>query len=256
MQEMGVIRQIDHFLVRTGAPAEVLDFFTKTLGLPMAWPVANYGTFVSGGIHVGSCNLEPVAFGKPDGDVRCVFYGIAFEPIATAAEAAAELDRRGITRGELQENPRRWTNVAIPGVSTPATYHFICHYQHDVQARRASLLKQLEDAGGGILGVRRLLAIVMHAQDLQRERKRWAALLQPTPEVAVGKWSLDAGPELHLVPGEPHGAIRNVLFQVHSLGHAARSLDEREIRYECEGSELRIDPSSVFGLDLRFVVES
>lgn len=59
----------------------------------------------------------------------------------------------------------------------------------------------------GILGVRRLLAIAVCAQALDLTHPRWDALLQSTSEIALGHWALGAGPELHLVPGKPHGAV-------------------------------------------------
>ncbi|HSW38776.1 MAG TPA: hypothetical protein VLL97_04720, partial [Acidobacteriota bacterium] len=49
-----VIRQVDHILVESGNPGALFGFFTDTLQLPIAWPLAENHGYVSGGVGAGN----------------------------------------------------------------------------------------------------------------------------------------------------------------------------------------------------------
>lgn len=60
-QEMKpIIRQVDHILIQASEPRDLFDFFAETLQLPVAWPIADYSGFTSGGVGAGNVNIEVV----------------------------------------------------------------------------------------------------------------------------------------------------------------------------------------------------
>ena len=53
-----IVRKVDHVFVPIAAPEAAFRWLTETLGLPVAWPFTEYGPFASGGVSLGSINLE------------------------------------------------------------------------------------------------------------------------------------------------------------------------------------------------------
>lgn len=57
------IRQVDHIMIRTGAPRELYAFFTEVLQLPVAWPLISPRPGVTtGGVAFGNVNVEAIQF--------------------------------------------------------------------------------------------------------------------------------------------------------------------------------------------------
>jgi hypothetical protein len=90
-----VFKQLDHVIARVEDPRPLFETLTETLGLPVAWPLASFPAFQSGGVALGNLYLEIMQCG-PRRDSRAGrFCAIAYEapPIE---EAVQELSRRGI----------------------------------------------------------------------------------------------------------------------------------------------------------------
>ena len=117
-----VFKQLDHVVARVGDARPLFDTLTETLGLPVAWPLASYPSFQSGGVALGNLYLEIIRCGprrKADGAGR--FCAIAFESPAVE-EAVRELSRRGVPhtpvapyaeRGADGEKIKIWANVVL-----------------------------------------------------------------------------------------------------------------------------------------------
>jgi hypothetical protein len=56
------VRQIDHIVIRTDVTERLYAFFTDTLQLPIAWPLAVRGTVASGAVGFGNVNVEVIKF--------------------------------------------------------------------------------------------------------------------------------------------------------------------------------------------------
>src|SRR5688572_14423501 len=94
------IRQMDHIMIRMDEPGSLYAFFTETLQLPAAWPLATRGGVTSGGVGFGNVNVEAIKFpGQKPSKAQLVGFG--FEP-SPLAECLTELDRRGIRYGEVR----------------------------------------------------------------------------------------------------------------------------------------------------------
>lgn len=124
-----LVRCVDHLTVRVGDNYEqAFSFFTETLGLPVAWPIAErYPNgpvrFRSGGIAAGSINIEIFsAASNPPPDAQ--FYSVAFEPVGPVEYTIDELNRRNIEHSPPLAIPqdvfgevgKLWTLVFLGGL--------------------------------------------------------------------------------------------------------------------------------------------
>ncbi len=162
----------------------------ERLGLPIAWPYVAYGDFASGGVNLGSLNVEvlrhsdavPGLMAHSPARVQ----GIAFHPVETS-RLLAELDHRGIAHpppeifppGASPDAGAMWTNVTLERLSDPATTVFTCEYHipgvYDYDSRQASL----DECGGGTLGVTGVREIVISSPQPIEAADRWQQLLDP-----------------------------------------------------------------------------
>ena len=263
------IRQIDHIMIRTGAPRELYTFFTDLLQLPVAWPLISPRPGVTtGGVAFGNVNVEAIQFpGQQEKAPRLV--GFAFEPSALD-ECLAELERRGITYGERRplvstgaDGSRNtlWTNVTLRQFSdsdnpADATMHvFVSEYSAayvDVEQRRGRLRRELAERGGGPLGILGVKEMVVGVTELEAARRLWQRLLDPVSASAPAVWQVGEGPDIRLVPAKEN-AIRTLVVAVASLPTAKAFLRGRALLGSESEDAATIDPSKIGGLDIRFV---
>jgi catechol 2,3-dioxygenase-like lactoylglutathione lyase family enzyme len=117
-----VVKQLDHVVARVDDPRAVFKAFTETLGLPVAWPLASYPAFESGGVALGNLYLEIMQCGPRRGaSNRGRLCAVVFESPGIEG-AAEELSRRGVPhtpaapyveRGEGGARAKIWTNVVL-----------------------------------------------------------------------------------------------------------------------------------------------
>jgi catechol 2,3-dioxygenase-like lactoylglutathione lyase family enzyme len=263
------IRQIDHIMIRTGDPSELYAFFADTLQLPIAWPITSPRPGVTtGGVGFGNVNVEAIQVpGQTDPRPRLA--GFAFEPSALD-ESLIELRRRGLTFGDRRplvatgpDGSKRtlWTNVTLRQFSdsdspADATIHiFLSEYSPtyvNVDQRRARLRAQLVDSGGGPLGVVDVKEVIIGAVDVERARRLWQRLLEPTPSVTSNTWQIGAGPAVRLVPAN-ESRVQALLIRVASLERAKAFLREKQLLGVDAAGQVTIDPSKIGGVDLRLV---
>jgi catechol 2,3-dioxygenase-like lactoylglutathione lyase family enzyme len=263
------IRQIDHVMIRTGAPRELYAFFTEVLQLPIAWPLTNPRPGVAtGGVAFGNVNVEAIQVpGQKDKTPRLL--GFAFEA-SPLDQSLTELDRRGITYGERRPlvvtgadgvRTVRWTNVTLRQFSDSdgpedGTIHiFLSEYSPtyvDVGQRRARLRKELAQSGGGPLGVVAVKEIVVGVADLETARRLWQQLLDPVRASAPDVWQVGDGPGIRLVRARAN-TTRTLVVSVASLPKAKAFLRGRGLLGSESDEEASIDRSKIGGLDIRLV---
>jgi catechol 2,3-dioxygenase-like lactoylglutathione lyase family enzyme len=206
------IRKLDHvFAVLDDAP-RALRFMHEVLGLPLAWPFANYGSFASGGINLGNLNLELVqAQSGRTAQHPARISGVAFEPAAPIDDAfVAGLDRRGIVHSPPMP-AAAWTNIAFSNLADDGTMVFATDY-HAPQAKDEALhRKPLDEAGGGRLRVLGATELVIGVVDVEAARRRWQGLLSPAVPDAAMRWALGRGPALRLVQHDQNEVLDLIL---------------------------------------------
>ena len=263
------IRQIDHIMIRTGAPQELYSFFTETLALPVAWPITSpRAGVVTGGVGFGNVNVEAIEFpGQTDSRPQLV--GLALEP-SRLEDSLSELNSRGITSGERRPltaigadgaKNTLWTNVTLRQFSDAdnpanATLHiFLSEYSPayvNVEERRSRLRKQLVERSGGPLGVVDVKEVIIGAKDLEKARKLWQTLLDPAGSATPNTWHVGTGPAIRLVPAT-EDRIQTLVIRVASLDRAKTFLREKQLLGAESDRHAAIDPPKVGGLDIRLV---
>ena len=265
------VRQIDHIMIRATDPGRLYAFFTELLQLPVAWPMMTPRPGVTtGGVGFGNVNVEAIQF--PEQKPRpspAQLLGFAFEP-APLRECLAELDRRGLTYGELrpiaatgQDGSRstRWTNVTLRQFSdsdgpADATIHvFLTEYSPtyvNVEERRERLRQQLTERGGGPLGIEAVKEIVIGVIDLEAARGLWQKLLDPARSSETNAWQVGSGPAVRLVKANSN-EIQELVVLVNSLPRAKAFLQERALLGRYAEEEATIESSKIDGLNIRLV---
>src|SRR5688572_24773514 len=262
------VRRIDHIMVRMDDPDKFYAFLTKTLLLPVAWPLATRGGVTSGAVGVGNTNIEAIQFpGQKPSHAKLV--GLGFEP-SPLAECLDELDRRGITYGEprpfvVTEQDGRvktlFTNVTLQQFSDAdrpvnATIHiFLSEYSPtyvDVEKRRARLRKELQESGGGPLGITGVKEVIVGAADLDEATRLWNKLLAPNSPSAPGVWPVGDGPAIRVVRAKEN-KLQGLIISVLSLSRAKAFLRERGLLGPVTRNRVTIDSSKIQGLNIQLI---
>ena len=261
-----VIRQVDHILIESTDPAPLFDFFANVLRLPVAWPIAEYSGFTSGGVGAGNVNLEVLRFAGPKdspsaGRTQAHFIGLALEPYRLV-DCLAALEARSITHDPPEPYNSKlpdgsvgtlWTNVVLPRVSKPDRSVFLCEYSPaflNVEIRRNQLGGQLALKQGGPLGIKAVKEIVLGTTNPAGDRLEWQKLLVTAAGASATAWEAGSGPSIHLVPASSD-RIQRIVFKVNSLKSAKDFLQEKHWLGAVSAEEVSIDASKVQGLSIR-----
>jgi catechol 2,3-dioxygenase-like lactoylglutathione lyase family enzyme len=263
------VLQVDHVIVRTGDPKALQEFFVEVLQLPVAWPLMRPRAGVTtGGVSFGNVNVEAIQFsGQKDDRPRLVGFGFEAAPLK---ECLTELDRRGITYGQLRTvvstapNGSRntlWTNVTLTQFSdsdspADATIHIVVtEYSPtymNVAERRARLRAELITKDGGPLGVEGVKELVIGARDVEAARALWQKLLDPTRASSSEAWQVGSGPSIRLLPAQSN-SVQALVIRVASLERAKAFLREKQLLGIDSAEEVTIEPSKLHGLNIRLV---
>jgi hypothetical protein len=259
------VQQIDHIMIRTNDPSKLYTFFTETLRMPVAWPLATRGGVTSGGASFGNANVEAIQFpGQRTTQTQLVGFG--FEP-SPLTECLSELDRRGVAYGEprpfvmtQQDSSRKtlFTNVTLKDFSDAdrpagATMHiFLSEYSPtyvNVKQRRERLGNELQENKGGPLGVIAVKEVIVGAKDVKASAALWEKLLQPWRRSARSVWHVGHGPAIRLVQAEEN-KLQGFVISVVSLRKAEAFLRERGLLGSASKSSVTIDPSKIQGVNI------
>lgn len=262
------VRQIDHIMIRLDDPAKLYAFFTDTLRLPVAWPLATRRDVASGAVGVGNTNIEAIKFpGQKPSHAQLVGFG--FEP-SPLAESLNELDRRGITYGEPRpfvvteqggSEKTLFTNVTLRQFSDAdrpvnATIHiFLSEYSAtyvDVEKRRARLRRELQESGGGPLGITSVKEVIVGSSDLEGATRLWQKLLAPNVPAAPNVWPVGDGPAIRVIRAKEN-RVQGLVISVRSLTRAKAFLRERGLLGTVTRKRVTIDSSKIEGLNIQLV---
>lgn len=246
---------MDHILIASSQAREFFSLLTETFELPVAWPMSDYGGFVSGGVALGNANVEVIRdAGTAAGSPKSRWSGVALEP-GHLRDALAGLKARGIGHGVPA--PFRsglfttlWTTVSLPEVSGPDSQVFLCEYEDDISERRSRLAEQLRARQGGPLSILSIKEVVVGAQDPDAAWKNWGRLLGPAS--SEGVWSLEAGPAIRVIEADEDG-VRGLVVEVKSLEQARQFLKAHGVLAEDRASALTLSGGPMAGLNVTLV---
>ena len=261
-----IIRQVDHILIRSSDPEALFFFLTESLHLPVAWPIASYGHFTSGGVGIGDVNVEviqshPSPGAAPAEGSHASFSGIAFEPYPLA-DSLTELAAREIVHAapapyvaSLPDGSQAtcWTTVDLPQFSNHHQGIFLCEYSPsflNVASNRERLKAELLSKQNGALGILAVQEITLGARNLADQTRRWQNLLRPIQPTAKEVWQVGNGPALRFVAA-PEDQIQGLVLTTVSLKRAKAFLEEHGMLGTVTDNEIVIDPSNIQGLQMR-----
>jgi hypothetical protein len=266
------IQYIDHIMIRSDDPNELFALFSQTLQLPIAWPLADRGGVVSGGVGFGNVNIEAIRFpGQINDPTPTHLVGLALKPLSLG-QSLRELERRGIEYGvprpfvTVSPNGVRttsFTNVTLPQLSDAdqpgdATMQvFLSEYNPvyvDAVARRARLREELAARRGGPLGLVRVQEVIIGAVDVGEANRTWGKLVAPAQPSDVDLWRIGDGPSVRLVQAE-RDMIQGLILAVAALPPARDFLEAEGLLGFRSETELVIAPARIGGLTIRLVSE-
>jgi hypothetical protein len=264
------VQYVDHIMIRSDQPGELFAFFAETLQLPIAWPLADRGGVVSGGVGFGNVNVEAIKFpGQIKDPAPTHLVGLGFKP-SSLGRSLLELDRRGMAYGAPRAFPftgpdgervTAFTNVTLLELSDAdrpanATMQvFLSEYNPayvDAVARRDRLRDELAVRRGGPLGLVRVQEVIVGTADLKKANRTWQKLAAPAPPSGADLWRIGDGPAVRLVQAEGD-MLQGLVLAVSGLPTARDFLEKMGLLGAASETELVIVPSKICGLDIRLV---
>jgi catechol 2,3-dioxygenase-like lactoylglutathione lyase family enzyme len=246
---------VDHLVIQVPDTNAAFDFFTNSLGLPVAWNLTDYGDFTSGGVSLGNVNLEIIQMSQksreegmfPD---RYGIIGIAFQPAESLNGSLASLDGKNIRYGQPEPfvmewagAPRTlWTNVYFEDFM-PETLVFYCNYSFDENKNREKLKSELVQIHGGPGGVVRLSEIgIRYSTD--STRNNWVNFISRSDDETEGLLHAAEDVSIRLIPSESEG-LSSLTITVASLEKTESLLSDRAIPYTVRDGILEIMPETL-----------
>jgi len=247
-------RQVDHIELESEQAEQIFQVFAEKLGLPVAWPFKSYGRFSSGGVVLGNVALELV---HEQGD-KPGLKGFAFRP-GPVPELVAGLDAKKLKhdapkpfyqKDSSGNDSLAWTTVDLTGLQPKGI--FFCKYTKELSpAYLAEINQKFLKQGGGLLGVRSALELVLEVRDLAAAQRDWRLLLGSPDAGHDSVWHVGTGPAIRLVAGT-EDRIAILRLKVMSLERARTFLKGANLLGLDSGREISLEPSAV-GADIRLV---
>jgi len=256
--------RVDHFYVESDQARLLFTFFKDTLHLPESWPFRDAGTHTSGGLWLGNTVIEFVKFPhNSDTATRTGFRGIAFESAEGADETASALTKRNISHYEVEnfmgkgaDGQMRVNRSLLDLKDFPpaeSDIFFVDYkFRKAVAARHEAINDELESDKGGPLGIIEVAEIIVGVRDIKEARRKWCALLSPSPLISNDAFFFDTGPAIRLVQTKSPG-IKGIILRVNSLDYAVKFLDEHGWLSKNKNGEITLSPDIIEGLSIKLV---
>ncbi|MEI7432784.1 MAG: PKD domain-containing protein [Methanomicrobiales archaeon] len=254
------IKQVDHLMVQVPEPELVFNLFSGDLGLPVAWPMENYGEFSSGGVTFGNVNMELLNSSEemrqqgliPDGNG---IVGVAFQPSGPIGSTVKTLDAYQVPHGPIipfnvTENGTTstlWNNLELSRMM-PGSMIFYCEYTFNQTGFRQRMEQSLAAANGGALGITRMKEITVEYAD-PSVLEKWQRLLPGVPGRTPEFLDGGDGVTVHLVKSG-RNAISSITVQVKSLERAKTVLEGKGLLGAVSEGKISINPDTISGLQV------
>jgi catechol 2,3-dioxygenase-like lactoylglutathione lyase family enzyme len=262
-EERPLATRVEHFYLASDRAQSLFTYFKDTFQLPEVWPFFDRESFASGGLSLGNAVLEFVVFppqrNKP---MKTEFQGVAFEPTGGADATAIELTQRSIPHTEVRTHKYQipggaarveWASFGLKDFPPMEADVFFCDYEdrQAVAVRRKAARDELATNKRGPLGIVGVAEITVGVQNLEEARRKWSALLAPSPLISGNTFVFKSGPWIRLVRAESPG-IQGIALSVRSLADAEKFLKERQLLVKDVG-HIAISPKAIDGLSIRLV---
>ncbi|MEJ2109576.1 MAG: hypothetical protein P8Z37_06615, partial [Acidobacteriota bacterium] len=249
----------DRILIESNDPKALFKLFSETLHVPVAWPMEEHETYMSGSVSAGDVTLEFYRYGterRVPEKARCT--SLFLEPYSME-EAVRNLRVSGVPYDSPQfhsstlpdgSEGTAWTTVTLPSLSTSSLPVTLFEYSPlflNMEVRRKQFGNRLTLNGGGPLGIISTHSIVVETEDPQKIKEKWKLFLGHADN--DGLLIPERGPALRIIRG-PRYEIQKLVFKVRSLPQAEDFLRNRNLLEKSRKGEVSIAPSSVQGLNV------
>lgn len=261
-----IVRSVDHFFATSSDAESLYRVFRDTLGLPEVYAFRAHDGFASGVVSMGNVLFEVVTWSVPAGErLPTELKGIAFEPSERLPITLERLRERGVTHQQPEEvmftnaegvRVLGYVNVGLDGAGglPPANAAIFINDNlgspRAVASREAGA-RELEQRGGGPLGVVAVRELVVGVEDPAAASSQWGRLLAAPAGTGDGVIAFDAGPAVRFVRTSPVGILEMVVV-VRSLDEASRFLASHD-SLQRDGQAVLVGPAMVGGLRIRLV---
>lgn len=254
------IRQVDHLMVQVPDPGRVHQLFNGELGLPVAWPMVNYGPFSTGGVSFGNVNMELLNSSQemrqqglvPEGNG---IVGVAFQSLTPLESTVKVLDANRAPHGAIipfnitqNGSPSTlWYNLELSEMM-PGSMIFYCEYTFNQTGFRQRMEHSLASANGGPLGILRMKEITIDYAD-PSVLEKWQALLPGAEGGVPERRDGGNGVTVHLKKSD-RNAVSSITLQVKSLEQARAVLLEKGLLGPVSEGRISINPDAIAGLQV------
>lgn len=255
-----VVKKIDHIMVNAYDAPALFNLFTEVLGLPVAWPMANYPGYQTGGVRAGNVNIEFLHYDstseQSSGPGKTLFYGIVLEP-DDLEEVTPLLEERGAKPSKPEPQTAQiegktvtlWTNVTLDALCYKSYIVYLCEYAPEVKARMGAQAST-EPMGG--MGLESMSEVGIVSKDSKTLQEEWETVFAPDKMSKDGVISIGSGPAVRISNGQDD-AFARIVLAVGSLETARAFLQEKGLLGASTSTELTLEPSKVQGLDIRVI---
>jgi hypothetical protein len=256
------VRQIDHIMVQVPDPGPVYRLFTDDLGLPVAWPMTDYGSFSTGGVSFGNVNMEILNSSpqmKEQGvvPIRNGIVGVAFQPIPGLEQTVRILDEGQVSHSEIMPftaeingtNTTLWNSLVLNDVM-PGTLVFYCEYTFNQTGFRQRMESALAAANGGAAGITGLKEIAVGYAD-PAVMRHWQNILPEAPGGQPEYRDGGNGVRVHLFRSNIT-AVSSITVQVRSLDQVKAVLGEKGILETGSDDQVFMRPDTISGIRIFF----
>jgi hypothetical protein len=267
-----LVRQVDHVILNSDEPEQLFRLFAEKLGLPIVFPLqlhepgpqsTGHTAYYSGGVSFGNLVVEVIRLqGSHSGLV-----GVGLEPGASVSEIVAGLDARSLPhrapapfyrKDSSDKESLAYTSLSMPGL-LPASIFFTEYNPAflrevsggDLGEIRARVQRELQDHGGGPLGIESAMELVVGVRDIAAGQRDLGILLGPPQAGREFVWQLGSGPAVRLVATQEDHLLLRV--KVKSLERAHAFLSREKLLGLDTGHELSVERSRVGAADIRLV---
>jgi hypothetical protein len=248
-------------------PQNLFNFFRDNFQLPEVWPFYQHETFASGGLSLSNVVLEFVSLPKEDPDpLKTEFRGVALEPTMDAIATSAELSERHLSHTEIMSYKSQvpgskvvaeWSSIGLSKLPPENADIFFCDYKdrERVEKGRKEAGSELARQGGGPLGIIDAAEIIVGVRDIKEARRKWSALLSPSPRISNDAFFFNTGPAIRLVHTKSPG-IKGIILRVNSLDYAVKFLDDHGWLSRDKKGQITVSPDVIEGLSIILVEAS
>lgn len=249
---------IDHIMIEHESPEKLYKLLSDQLQFPTVWPLKDYGSFASAGVHAGNVVLELGRFSTHAGS-SAQLVGVALKPAQALEGVEAGLDLRKLNHGQITpftvpyggKPYKMWSHLPLAQWNQAQEMTiFFCEYHMNLEPAIKAAASSLESKQGGPLGIVGVKTLTEESPKPEQDEKNWAKLTNDKTGEGISHFT--SGPQVKIVSGTT-SRLLGLRLLVRNLTVATHALEEKGWSYTRQGNAVRISPENILGLNIELV---